>query len=150
MNPFDNVGTTRISISFYDRLCRLAIGYQSVAEDEEIVALRTGSADRRLVTDAVALTRSTRTHPEVRSGSSVRGAIDIVAVTETLAVLRGGEDPSLLLDAALVALSARIQLDETTDRTPEDVIRELWEELLLRRARHAGEGGVPWEHPNPI
>ena len=43
MNPFDNVGTMRISASFYDRLCRLAIGYQSVAEDEEIVALRTGS-----------------------------------------------------------------------------------------------------------
>ena len=42
MNPFDNVGTLRISTSFYDRLCRLVVGYQSAGEDEEIVALRTG------------------------------------------------------------------------------------------------------------
>src|SRR4029079_6499929 len=49
MNPFDNVGTTRISASFYDRLCRLAIGYQSVDEDEQIVALRPGSVEAELV-----------------------------------------------------------------------------------------------------
>ena len=48
MNPFDNVGTTRISVSFYDRLCRLAIDYQSAVEDEQIVALRTGSDDAAL------------------------------------------------------------------------------------------------------
>ena len=31
MNPFDNVGTARISISIFDRLCRLAMSYQSEA-----------------------------------------------------------------------------------------------------------------------
>jgi MoxR-like ATPase len=154
MNPFDNVGTTRISVSFYDRLCRLAIGYQSAAEDEQIVALRTGSDDAVLVRAAVALTRATRTHPEVRSGSSVRGAIDIVAVARTLRALRAGseasEQPPVLLDAALVALSARIRLHETSERTPEDVIRELWEDIVLGAARHDGQGGTRWELPNPI
>jgi MoxR-like ATPase len=62
MNPFDNVGTTRISTSVYDRLCRLAVGYQSEAEDREIVSLRTASgsdeAAERLVADAVAITRA--------------------------------------------------------------------------------------------
>ena len=90
MNPFDNVGTMRISASFYDRLCRLAVGYQSAAEDEEIVALRTGSDDPGLVADAVALTRATRDHPDVRQGSSVRGAIDMVAVAAALAEIRSG------------------------------------------------------------
>src|SRR5215218_4578878 len=66
MNPFDNVGTTRVSASFYDRLCRLLIDYQSHEEDETIVAIRTGSADTRLIADAVALTRATRDHPDVR------------------------------------------------------------------------------------
>src|SRR5258708_24886712 len=28
MNPFDNVGTTRLSTSVHDRLCRLAVTYQ--------------------------------------------------------------------------------------------------------------------------
>src|ERR1700722_6801568 len=103
MNPFDNVGPLRISMSFYDRLCRLAVGYQSADEDEQIVALRTGATDARLISDAVALTRSTRDHPDVRHGSSVRGAIDLVAVALALADVRGlteGESyPELVLDA---------------------------------------------------
>src|ERR1700755_806299 len=28
MNPYDNIGTTRLSTSIHDRLCRLALGYQ--------------------------------------------------------------------------------------------------------------------------
>src|SRR6195952_3102619 len=31
MNPYDNVGTTRLSTSVHDRLCRLAIDYQDEA-----------------------------------------------------------------------------------------------------------------------
>ena len=37
MNPFDNVGTARVSVSVYDRLCRMVVGYQSEAEELEIV-----------------------------------------------------------------------------------------------------------------
>jgi MoxR-like ATPase len=152
MNPFDNVGTTRISASFYDRLCRLAIGYQSVEEDEQIVALRTASSDTTLVADAVALTRATRDHPDVRQGSSVRGAIDIVAVAGSLAAIRGmgddGHHAALVLDAALVALSARVRLDETSERSPEEVIRELWENHFVLRGVTAG--GKTTGLPNPI
>src|SRR5436190_9058221 len=122
MNPFDNVGTMRISASFYDRLCRLAVGYQTAAEDEEIVALRAACGDIGLVADAVATTRATRQHPDVRQGSSVRGAIDLVAVAEALAGIRpgNGDRAALVLDAAIVALSARLTLEETSERTPED------------------------------
>jgi MoxR-like ATPase len=154
MNPFDNVGTTRISASFYDRLCRLAIDYQSAEEDEQIVALRTRSDDGRLIADAVALTRATRDHPDVRQGSSVRGAIDMVAVAESLAAIRAGADgdayPALLLDAAIVALSARVSVDETSDRTPEDVIRELWEDRIILQRRRAPAGAASVDLPNPI
>ena len=40
MNPYDNVGTTRLSTSVHDRLCRLAITYQDAAAERGIVALR--------------------------------------------------------------------------------------------------------------
>jgi hypothetical protein len=40
MNPYDNIGTTRLSTSVHDRLCRLAITYQDVATERGIVALR--------------------------------------------------------------------------------------------------------------
>ena len=70
MNPFDNVGTARISDSVYDRWCRLAVGYQDAAEEADIVRVRTDASDERLVADAVAITRATRGHPELRRGSS--------------------------------------------------------------------------------
>src|SRR5882757_2938024 len=74
MNPYDNVGTTRLSTSVHDRLCRLAVGYQDAEAERGIVALRAPLPDldadayRRLVDDAVAVTRATREHPDVRQG----------------------------------------------------------------------------------
>lgn len=127
MNPYDNVGTARISASVYDRWCRLALGYQSAEEEAAIVALRTGCTDRRLIEDAVALTRATRSHPDLRRGSSVRGAIDLVAVAQALGEVDGVEQDRRFVDAAHLALSARIAVDETVDTTPEAVITALWE-----------------------
>ena len=46
MNPYDNVGTVRLSTSIYDRLCRLAVDYQDDAAERGIVALRTGLSGR--------------------------------------------------------------------------------------------------------
>ncbi|OLS97502.1 ATPase [Pseudonocardia sp. CNS-004] len=135
MNPFDDVGTARISDSVYDRWCRLAVGYQDEPEERDIVVARTGSADASLVADAVAMTRATRGHPELRRGSSVRGAIDLVAVGAELARLGSYADdrPRLVLDAALLALSARIAVDETNDATPEEVITRIWEDRFFSR-----------------
>ncbi|WP_285648376.1 MoxR family ATPase [Actinomycetospora sp. NBRC 106375] len=128
MNPFDNVGTARISDSVYDRWCRLAVGYQDAAEETDIVAVRTGSVDGTLIGDAVAITRATRHHPELRRGSSVRGAIDTVAIATELEALGSYEERTrLVLDAALLALTARVGVDEASDASPEEVITEIWE-----------------------
>ncbi|MGQ0482679.1 MAG: AAA family ATPase [Pseudonocardia sp.] len=159
MNPFDNVGTTRISTSVYDRLCRLAVGYQSEAEDREIVSLRTASgsdeAAERLVADAVAITRATRAHPDVRHGSSVRGAIDLVAVAGPLTAIRGAAgDPedgyrAVVLDAALLALSGRITVDEAAEVTPEQIVRELWENHFVLDPHRAAPGSITMTVPEP-
>ncbi len=135
MNPFDNVGTARISDSVYDRWCRLAVGYQDAGEEADIVRVRTGSADDVLVADAVALTRATRSHAELRRGSSVRGAIDLVAIAVELQALGSydGDRPRLVLDAALLALSARIGVDDASDATPESVITDIWERHFFSR-----------------
>ena len=128
MNPFDNVGTARISDSVYDRWCRLAVGYQDAGEEADIVTVRTGSTDTRLVADAVAITRATRNHPELRRGSSVRGAIDLTAIAAELELLGSYPDRErMVLDAALLALSGRIGVDEASETTPEAVITEIWE-----------------------
>ncbi|MDN5914359.1 MAG: MoxR family ATPase [Pseudonocardia sp.] len=128
MNPFDNVGTARISDSVYDRWCRLAVGYQDTEEEAGIVRVRTGSEDTTLVDDAVSITRATRSHPELRRGSSVRGAIDMVAIAVELEKLGTySSRENLVLDAALLSLSARVAVDEASEAGPEQVITEIWE-----------------------
>jgi Mg-chelatase subunit ChlD len=137
------VGTARVSASVYDRWCRLAVDYQSAAEERDIVALRSGSADERLVGHAVSITRATRRHPELRRGSSVRGAIDIVCIVEALLTMghAGSDYGTCLLDAACLGLSARIAIDETSRRPPEAIIKELWEDVFIL-AEHRAERGI--------
>src|SRR6202451_3217999 len=48
MNPYDNIGTTRLSTSVHDRLCRLAVTYQDAAAERSIVALRAPQFDQAL------------------------------------------------------------------------------------------------------
>jgi MoxR-like ATPase len=146
MNPYDNVGTTRLSTSVHDRMCRLAVSYQDAAAERGIVALRAplpGLAPpryARLVGDAVAVTRATREHADIRQGSSVRGAIDLTLVAGQLLGLRGlaSDDADredgyreVVFDAMVVALSGRIFLDETVEATPEAVLRQIWEDQFV-------------------
>lgn len=130
MNPFDAVGTARISSAVYDRVCRVAVTYQSADDEAGIVAVaaREAAADRSWVDKVVEVVRRTRSHADLRIGSSVRGAIDTVLVATSLATLREGQatDPELGLDAALVSLSGRVRLREGVSRTTEDVVREIW------------------------
>jgi MoxR-like ATPase len=148
MNPFDNVGTTRLSTSVADRLNRIVIGYQDAAAEEGIVVLRTGltgSLADRVIPDAVAVTRGTREHPAVRQGSSVRGAIDSALVAHELLALRGQDERSAeyaetFYDAMTVALSGRIHLDEAVETTPEVVLREIWEDRFVLEPARAEPG----------
>lgn len=157
MNPFDAVGTARIASAIYDRTCRVRMDYQSAASEAVIVARAgaRGELDLGWVADVVRLVRLTRSHPDVRVGSSVRGAIDLVLVAESLATLRGHPGPptssGVGLDAALAALSGRIRLHEGSTRTPEDVVRELWAQVFPPEADPdaSGEVGEPGEAPPP-
>jgi MoxR-like ATPase len=160
MNPYDNIGTTRLSTSVHDRLCRLAITYQGADAERGIVALRAPLPDlkpavyERLIADAVAVTRATRAHEDVRQGSSVRGAIDLTLVAGQLLSLSSERPPAsppgetryreVVYDAMAVALSGRIFLDETVEATPEQVLRQVWEDhFLLRQGKHDPATATP-------
>jgi MoxR-like ATPase len=145
MNPFDAIGTARISGAVYDRVCRLAVDYQT-ATDERQITLRSSGADDLdpdWVSNVVDLVRLTRTHGDLRVGSSVRGAIDMCAVARSLAAVRsssvGAGDVSL--DAALVALSGRVRLREGTTRSTEDIVRELWKSVFGSRDESGSNEG---------
>ncbi|MFI5426632.1 hypothetical protein [Aeromicrobium sp. UC242_57] len=123
---------------------RLSIDYQDAGAERKIVERRAQSASIDLPADlfdhvrqdAVAVTRATRVHPDIRQGSSVRGAIDLALVANELLALRGVASPgrgrflgaetdperatytSTIWDAMVVALSGRIHLDEVVEATP--------------------------------
>jgi len=145
MNPFDAIGTARISSAVYDRVCRLAVGYQSSQDEAEITVREAvvDGLDADYVARVVELVRATRTRPDLRVGSSVRGAIDMCAVAGSLAAVRGrpADSPSVSVDAALVALSGRVRLREGVSRDADDIIRELWESVFGRRAGEEGGAG---------
>jgi MoxR-like ATPase len=134
LNPFDAVGTARISSAVYDRVCRITMDYQSPQDEAEVVALRAPAIETAWRGQVVDLVRRTRSHPDVRVGSSVRGAIDTVRMAVSLGQLRGRRPQSWRtgLDAALVALSGRIRLQESSGRAPEAVVTELYEAVFGR------------------
>jgi MoxR-like ATPase len=142
MNPYDNVGTTRLSVSINDRLCRIVLDYQDEASEREVVLLRTGTGPEeelglKIATDATALTRMTRRHDQVRQGSSVRGAIDLARLAAHLCTVREIADPrderyrEAVRDAMDVALTGRLLIDEATDATPQRILREIWESYFI-------------------
>ena len=150
MNPFDAVGTARVSGALYDRTCRISMDYQSAEAEQQIVDLRS-RVDPAWRDRVVTLVRNTRAHPDIRFGSSVRGAIDITRLAVELGRLRGTEtdDWYVGLAAAKASLSGRIRLHDGCGRTPEEVVTELYVGVFGAEpgegSDHDGEGATPGE-----
>ena len=156
MNPFDAVGTARVSGALYDRTCRISMDYQSSEAEQTIVGLRAHDLDLAWRARVVELVRSTRSCDDIRFGSSVRGAIDVARLSVELARLRGTttDDWHVGLAAAKAALSGRIRLQDGCDRTPEQVVTELYvavfgaeptDDADNQLDRDAGSEGSPGE-----
>ena len=103
--------------------------------------LSAGRAKPALIAEAVELTRATREHPDLRSGASVRGAIDYARLVPELAEVRAvpADDGQAGLDAALTTLSGRVRRHESCQRSADQIIEE-----IFRRVRAAAaDGGEP-------
>ncbi len=150
MNPFDAIGTARVSQAIADRMCRVVLGYQDEPAERQITAAVTGLSGA-VVRLAVAMARATRSHRDVRMGSSVRGAIDMALMSTGLAGLRGEAAPGkeTARDAAYAALSGRIRIADGVDRAPESVIDELLDALwpIDDAADDPGKGERPPDTP---
>src|SRR5580693_8743236 len=137
MNPYDSVGTSRLSMALYDRTCRISVGYQDAEHERQIV----------LVAAAVDLARATRQHPDLRYGASVRGAIDYARLVPELADIRAvpADDWQAGLDAALTTLSGRVRLHESCRRSADQVIEEIFRNVRAAGPDSAGGDARPGE-----
>lgn len=149
MNPFDAVGTARISGAIYDRVCRVSMGYQPFDEETAIVERALvgidSAPDTAWITKMVEVVRRTRQHSDLRVGSSVRGAIDAARVAASLSSLRGVtcSDEASCLESALVALSGRVRLREGVSRTSDEVIEEIWRTVFESPRGSTDSGKAP-------
>ncbi len=142
MNPFDAVGTARISGAIYDRICRVSMEYQSATDELDIAARHVAELDAGFASKIVDLVRATRTHRDVRVGSSVRGAIDTLILCRDLASLRSmpSDSRAVALDAAITALSGRIQVHDSATLSPEQIITELYDAIVDAPDEADGDG----------
>jgi MoxR-like ATPase len=151
MNPYDSVGTSRLSMALYDRTCRISVGYQDAEDERQIVRLAAEHAKPCLVAEAVDLARATRQHPDLRYGASVRGSIDYARLVPELADIRAvpADDWQAGLDAALTTLSGRVRLHESCRRSADQVIEEIFRQVRaagpVPRADSPGGGASPGE-----
>lgn len=131
-NPFDDVGVGKISRALLDRVIRIKLEYQTALEEQFIVEHElNGHADPKLVRIAVELCRTTRLHPEIKQGASVRGAIDFALLVPSLATISESRSSyDVLRDAACAALSGKIWLDPSTEKTAEKLIEDMLTQVL--------------------
>lgn len=138
LNPLDDIGISRISRALKDRFCSFKMEYQSRDEEIEIVKRATSEPTDDITELAADMAIGTRTHPDLKLGASVRASIDMVRIyREVLRILHDTEvieeveqnSEKLLLNAAMMAFRNRIWLYETSDKSPEQIVEEIFRRL---------------------
>ena len=106
MNPYDNVGTTRLSTSVHDRICRLAIGYQDAAAERGIV-VPARDARAVLLSDCVH-----NAGPDPRPFAARLPRLDVLLDTS------GEQDADLARELARLGHGRLRRIDTYTDVAP--------------------------------
>src|SRR5208337_1849070 len=111
----------------------LTLDYQSFEEEEAIVAQLTGLKDTVLIREAVFIARSTRTHPLIRRGASVRAAASIALIASKLS----GSD--VLSRATEIALPTRVEFKDDLEQDPRPLLSQFVEEVAKKKKRSEAE-----------
>ncbi|MFX1563330.1 MAG: AAA family ATPase [Promethearchaeota archaeon] len=125
-NPEASVGVTPLGEALRDRYVWLHLDYHSESEEQEITRFNTEIKDETIIKIAVAITRATRDHIDIRRGASVRGAIDIASIYKQLIP----KAPDRWEQAAVMALVSKIELHDNIQKSPVDVIRNIVKTVL--------------------
>jgi gas vesicle protein GvpN len=124
-NPEEFVGTSRLSEALRDRFVRIGLDYQTEAEEEAIVVKETGYFGAELVKLAVKIIRKTREHPDIKRGSSIRGAIDFVDLLKHHQSKQLSLSNSTYVEAAVMALHNKIETNVRANKSKEEIIKEI-------------------------
>jgi len=121
MNPAELVATTPLSEALRDRFVWIRLQYQSEEEEANIVRVRTGIKDDKIIKIAVKIVRQTRDWPDLRRGASIRGALDLASIIRFLE----SNDIESWIDGSIMALATKIELEDGVESQIEDVVKDI-------------------------
>ncbi|MHA1685759.1 MAG: AAA family ATPase [Candidatus Heimdallarchaeaceae archaeon] len=127
-NPEDTIATNPLPRAFNDRCIWIHVDHQSLEEMKQIVALRTKSSDNLLIQLSCEIVQETLHHPELESGSSVRGAIQFVQL------FREGEEltEEKLIRHAIAVHAKKIRCSSTSRKQEAEIIKEIVSKILMK------------------
>ena len=127
-NPQDTVATNPLPKAFYDRCIWIYVNHQSLEEMMQIVELRTGIRDKLLTQISCEIVQTSLNHPELESGTTVRGAIQLVQLyTQNEEI-----NESTLIDRAIAVHSRKIRCKTTSKKDEIEIIEEIVSKILSR------------------
>lgn len=111
-NPREFVATSHLSEALLDRFELITLGYQSEQDERDILKGATSfkekaKGDTELLEWSLQLVRATRSSPLFKRGASIRAAISLYDIAQSMG---GGWET--FLRAALIALPTRVELSE--------------------------------------
>ncbi|MHA1451236.1 MAG: AAA family ATPase [Promethearchaeota archaeon] len=146
LNPRSHIGTSSLGEALKDRFVWLNLEYQSEEEETEIIIqklddfLKSIENSSELDLDVVdkigiisaKITRITRNHPNLRRGASIRAGIDLATLMLTYHLNKPEkiEQDMFWYDAAEMALSTKIELEESSETTRINVIHDCVRSIL--------------------
>ncbi|MFX0163439.1 MAG: AAA family ATPase [Candidatus Hodarchaeota archaeon] len=131
MNPREYVAVSPLSEAIRDRFVWVKLVHQSEVEERQIVFLRSHIRDRDVISSAVEITRATRNHPDLRRGSSVRGAIDIGSIMRQYK----SRSIDIWIEVCIMALATKIEVEDGVERSVERIIEDIVRDILGRQKR---------------
>ena len=133
LNPYDRIGTNPLPRAFYDRCVWIYMDHQPLEMAIEIVRRRTGEEDAELIRSICQIVETTRNHPLIERGASVRAAIHIIRMIQSLR--EGGKTliPEEIEYLCVMALSKNIKPTYDTAKSPEELVREIIEEVMSKK-----------------
>ncbi len=124
LNPSAHVGVTVLGEALKDRFIWIKLDYQKPEEEIEIIKkeVNFNGEIHELATISQEIIQITRGSTLIRRGSSVRGAIDLAALMSQYEVKN---DPRNWIEAAIMALYNKIETEDGSSKSKEEVITDI-------------------------
>ena len=124
LNPSAHVGVTVLGEALKDRFIWIKLTYQKPEEEIEIIKkeVNFNGEIQELATISQKIIQITRGNTSIQRGSSVRGAIDLTAL---ISQYEDKNDPKNWIEAAIMALYNKIETEDGSNKSKEQIITEI-------------------------